>query len=257
MAAFCFGRYVRLWLKPTITLDARQFNSALKELFETDKRTCVDFINGQAWAVASAAIKETKKADAAKVASELGQIATAVKLTKSRKTGQARFRRGARVINANLTNTLAARIIGRLWDKGGWKSKQAAALEGKSLEQQIKIFIGWRARAIGFIASGWIPAIRTLASIVRQKPSGLTSVQGTKQLGVAKGKAIPARFQLTSKIEAMIENNALKTTSQLAGGDPMKVATEGLQRAMNRAAADMMEKLAERRQRDFNKVNAK
>lgn len=243
-------------MKPTISVDSSQWQAAARQLFETDKRTCADFLNGQMLRVASFAVEETKRADAAKVATALGQVATAVKLSKSRKTGRTRFKRGARIIDENVTNTLAARIIGRIWDKSAFSAKQAAALEGKPLREQVRIFIGWRVRRAAFIASGWIPAIKTFASIVYEKPRDITSRKGATQFGVAKGSGTPAKFRLASVITAEAENTALKTTSELAGGNPMPIATEGLQKALNRCARDMMEKLAQRRQRDFDKVNA-
>ncbi len=107
------------------------------------------------------------------------------------------------------------------------------------------------------MASGWIPAIKKLSSVVYEKPKDISSRKGATQFGTAKGSAKPATFQLASVIQATIENTALKTTSELGGGDPMPVATEGLQKALDRAARDMAQKLAERLQRNYDKVNAK
>lgn len=240
-----------------MTLDDRQFQAAARQLFETDKRTCVDFINGQALRVASFARQETHKADDALVAAALGQISSHARLATTNKRGRIIFKTQKRQIDADAVNTLAARIIGRMWDKGAFKSKQAAALEGKSLSEQIKIFIGWRLRATLFISSGWIPAIKKLHSVVYQKPRDIVNRPKAKQFGVPKGSARPATFSMMKVITATIENTALKTTSDLGGGNPMPVATEGLQKALARVAADMMAKLAQRRQRDFDKVNAR
>lgn len=240
-----------------MTLDTRQWQTAARQLFETDKRTCVDFINGQALRVASFAIEETDRADAALVAATLGQISSHAKVATTNKRGRVVFRREKRRIAADVANTLAARLVGRLWDKSGFSAKQAARLEGKSLVEQVRIFIGWRVRRAGFIASGWIPAIKKLSSVVYEKPKDITSRKGAAQYKQAKGSARPATFSMTKVITAIAENTALKTASELGGGDPMPVAKEGLQKALNKAARDMMLKLAQRRQRDFDKVNAR
>lgn len=243
-------------MKPTISLDASQWIAAARQLAETDKRTCVDFINGQALRVASFAIEDTKRADAAKIKVQLGAVGTAVKFSKN-KNGTTKVRQGKFTLDyKNVGNTLAARILGKIWDKNGFKPAQAAKLEGKTLAEQVRIFINWRAQRTAFIASGWIPAIKKLASIVYEKPIGITSRKGATQFGAEKGSATPAKFQLASVMTATIANTALKTVSELGGGDPMPAATEGLQKALNRAASDMMQKLAQRRQRDFDKVNA-
>lgn len=244
-------------MKPTITVDASQWKTAARQLFETDKRTCVDFTNGQALRVASFAVEETDRADAALVAAQLGQVSSHAKLATTNKRGRIVFKREKRRIDADSVNTLAARIIGRMWDKNGFNAKQASRLEGKSLVEQIKIFIGWRIRRTAFISSGWIPAIKKLSSVVFDKPKDISSRKGATQYGRDKGSAKPATFSMRSVIVSIAENNALKTSSELAGGDPMPIAKEGLQRALNKASRDMMEKLRQRRQRDFDKVNAR
>jgi len=82
---------------------------------------------------------------------------------------------------------------------------------------------------------------------------------GAKKRGKDKGSAKPALFSLRSKIQAIIENTALlqKANPPAPGGDPMPVATQGLQKALDLAAKDMIETLQKRLEPDFRKFNGK
>lgn len=240
-------------MRPTLTVDTRQWQQAANDLFKTSSRSCVDFINGQSLKVASEAIKQTESANRAQIAAVLGATGNAVKLsvsTRGKRKGQLVARRGGLLVREN---SFAARILGkRFKDTGKW------GVKGETMEERVRNFITARMRSVAFIKSGWIPALRILSSVVRKKPSGVQSSAGARQVGQPKGSAKPATFSLRSIIESQITNTALKTESRApaTGGDPMPVAVAGLRKALAVASADMIKKLAERLDPDFRRFSA-
>lgn len=241
-------------MKPTITLDKRQFTAASRELFKTSSRTCVDFTNGQALKASIESVRHTEKVDAAKIQAELGAIAREVsfkQISRGSKKGQWRTKRGGFVTREN---SLASRILGwRMREKGSF------GIAGTTEEQRVTNFINSRVRSRSFIASGWIAARNKLFSIVRNKPAKMRSVADARAYGKPKGDAQPAVFSLRGKIEARIENTALLTQSKepSKGRNPMSTAVKGLQAGLNATARDMLAELARRLNPDFKKVSAK
>lgn len=241
-------------MQPTIKLDSSRWQAAARELFQTSSRTCVDFTNGQALKVAVESVRQTEKANRAKIAQVLGQIASSVsfkQVSRGKNKGKMRTVRGPATVKQD---SFAARILGkRFKETGKW------GVKGDTMEERAANLIKARMRSATFIAAGWIAARNKLWSYVRQKPTGLTSTGGAKQLGKPKGNAKPANFAMTSKIQATIENAAFNTRPQPPSGkgDAMPVAKKGLQAALNVAAQDMIEELKRRLNPDFKRFNRK
>lgn len=222
-------------MQPTIEVDFREWQKAAKELFATSKRTLPDFVNGQALAVASRAIKLTKKADRRKIEKQLGQLA---RTTKTSRTGKTRTT--GRIIRKD---SLAERILLKRFNESGTWSAQ-----GSTLEERAANFIARRVRSISYIRSGWIPAVKLLSTLVKQKPRGSSvSSSQVSAFGRPNGKAVPAKANL-GLIEATIENSvpALAPTTN-------KDAVSGLSEALKVSARDMIETLAKRLKRDMAK----
>jgi hypothetical protein len=238
-----------------MTVDLRQWTAAARSLHETSSRSAVDFINGQAMKVSSLSIKETKFADPRKIEHELGAVARSISfkvMSRGKNKGKTRTVRGDYVL-AN-DDTLAQRIlIARRIKTGKY------GVPGNLLADKARNLIKARVAAINFIRAGWIPAFKQLSLVVRQRPVKAKSVQGVVVKGKPKGRATPARFSLRSVIAATIENSALnkKPVYPETKGNPMRYAREGLQKALNLSAKDMVEELARRLNPDFKKVSAK
>lgn len=242
-------------MQPNLQLDAREWQAAARQLFETSSRTCVDFTNGQALKVSVESVRQTDKANRSAIEQTLGAIGRAVSfitVSRGKNKGQTRTKRG--LIMAK-EDSFAARILGkRFKETGAW------GVKGDTMEERVHNLIIARTRAASFIASGWIGARNVLWSLVRKKPAGSMNIAGAKAYGRPKGSAKPATFALRSNIEATITNTALQAhvaKPPATGGDPMPVATEGLQRALNVAAKDMLAELARRLDPDFRKVSAR
>jgi hypothetical protein len=242
-------------LKPTIKLDASQWNNAARELFETSSRSCTDFINGQALRVAIESVRQTEGANAQEVARILGATGQSVsfhQITRGKNKGSIRLKKGALTSGSD---SFAKRILlSRKNATGSW------GIKGQSMQDKVSNFIKARMASVNFIKAGWIPARNILFGVVKQKPANARSVAGVKKRGKDKGSAKPAVFSLRSTINAEISNTALMEHVKRGispGGNPMPVAEKGLQRALNLCAQDMIQKLAERLNPDFKKVSAK
>ena len=227
-------------MNPTIDCDSRAWVSAANDLFKTSSRSCVDFINGQALRVTTFAIQYTEKANVQEVQHVLGQVG---KVTK-----------GKRTLRDDVGNTLAARILQKIFnEKGQWADRKGRAVKGKTLADKVRNFIARRSRSVAFIKSGWIPAVKKLASVVKKKPqTASVSAQGSRQIGKPKGRAVPAAFYLTRRIECIIENTIpahVKGTGS--------IAEKGLRQALREAARDMIETLAKRLKQDLRQFGAK
>lgn len=242
-------------MKPTIKIDASGWQRAAQELFKTSSRTCVDFTNGQALKVSIESVRQTQKANAAEIASKLGVVSRTVSFRVVKRGKNAGKTVAVRGKNQVREDSFAQRILlARKRITGDF------GIRGDTLADKVQNFIRARVSSASFIAAGWIPARNRLFSVVRNKEGVNTrSFGGAKKRGRDKGSARPAFFSLRSKIQAIIENTALlqKANPPAPGGDPMPVASLGLQKALDVAAKDMIETLRKRLEPDFKKFNGK
>lgn len=243
-------------VKPTIDIDLKAWQKAARDLFETSSRSAVDFTNGQALRVAVEALKNTEHADAAKIQRELGVVARSIsvkKIKRGKNSGKTRIVRGGYVMAGE--DTLAHRILyARKKLTGGF------GVKGQNIDEAVRNLIRSRIASAHFIRSGWLPGIRKLMAVVRKKPERVSlSRGGARQRGRDKGTARPARFGLTSKIVAEIQNDALnaRVKPPSTKGNPEKTGQQGLSKALKESARDMIETLAKRLKQDLAKFGAK
>ena len=230
-------------MRPTMTIDTTQWRKASRDLFETSKRSLPDFLNGQALAVASRALKLTVQASQARIELELGQIANEIK-QRTRGKNVGKYYNAGRVLKED---SLAERIVAKRYNETGkWIA------EGATLADRAKRLIAKRVSTISLVRSGWIPALRTLTSIVRNKPKrSSTSVGGAKQIGKDKGRAKPARWR-----PGAIFTDIINDIPALYRGTNDE-AEAGLQKALDESARDMRETLAARLKKDLAKFGAR
>lgn len=211
---------------------------------DESSRTYPQVVNGQSLALATRALRNTIKADANKIAAELGQVATQKKVSK---TGRVSFKR----IYEDSNDTLAHRIvIARLLEKGG------PIPDAREIDRMAKRMRGARLRAVSFIRSGWIYAIRTLATKVGYRDARGTRAragEGTRMSGQAKGYAKPAPANSGSVATCEIANTALLQDKR----SPMPVAMAGLNAAFAESVRDMKQHLTDKLNGVFKKYSAK
>lgn len=208
-------------VEASITVDTSNFDKALKEYIRNSKKDCQDIVNQKAYWIAIRAIKETYKADK-------DQIRTTLE--------------GPSDTFPNLT--LAEAIV-LTRNRQSVKKKMTRA----ELKREGKKLINQRIRAIGFLKSGWLPAVRILAPKVNKRYTvGLTRLGKGKD----KGGAEPAR-QSTTSCKATIWSDIIADNNTKA----QNYRKIGLQRALNAEAASMnayVESKLRKRAEQFNRA---
>lgn len=227
-------------MSASLHIAGEEFHRAAEQCIKHSERTYHQFINGQSLAVASRAIKETERANAQQIAAQLAKNVS-VKSRTSAKTGKVRNSLKYSVDQ----NTLAARIINARLIARGEKP-----IWGKELSKAARRMVGARIKAVNFIRSGWIYAVKTLSAAVGYSAGPR---DGARMTGVAKGYAKPARPAVNSVVSAEIANTALLRDKRT----PLPVAERGLSAALSFVAKDMLAHLAKKLDPVFKEVSAK
>lgn len=227
-------------MQPTLSINAAEFQSVLKQVAAESSRTFPEVVNGQGLALASRAMRNTEKAEASQISHELGQTTQ----TTSNK-GRTRFK-----WSFASNNTLAHRIvISRLRKAGQAIPSQA------DIDRIAKRMVAARRKASAFIKSGWIYAIRQLSRVVGYKDRrGQRGDRGARMTGQPKGSARPAQRTLSGIVACEITNTALISED---GSNPMPVAERGLAKAFAESTADMKRHLEEKLSGVFVKYNGR
>ena len=143
--------------------DQSRFDDLLQQEVLFTKRNWCDAVNTHAYFIARKALWLTKKADATKLRAEL--------------EGPAKFTDG----------TLGEAImLARYREKGGWPTSGAA------FAADVRRLIASRTRSVGFLKSGWLPAIRTLEYFTVNKGQAAPLDREARVYGQEKGSGYPA-----------------------------------------------------------------
>jgi hypothetical protein len=231
-------------MRLTTSVNNAEFNRALQAAAKESSRTYPQVVNGQSLALASRALRATMKADANKIAYQLGQVATQKKVSKK---GRVSFKR----IYADTNNTLAHKIVVARLRQRGQPIPDAA-----EVDRMAKRMRGARLRAVAFIRSGWVYAIRTLATQVgyRDARGGRPRAgEAARMTGTQKGYAKPAPKTSGDVAACEIANTALLQDER----SPMPVALAGLNSAFAESVRDMRNHLREKLSGVFRKYNAR
>lgn len=229
----------------TVTLDMREFNSALKDYMKVSKKALWKVVNNKAFFICRGAARLTYRASAAKIETELGKDKeTFRQITKGRNAGK--FKRvGYSIKNSSVANNI---LRERLYRKGEPQPTK------KQMMPQIRRFIRARASASAFIASGWIQAIRFFGAIVddtRGAPPQDQSVKlRTKRVvgganAAVEGWSPRARFW----------NSAVTKRGSNGQNALIKFAGNGLRQAMDNEIRSMRQYIAKKLQAVANQHN--
>jgi len=197
-----------------LEIDTSQMTRALREYQDATKKDFAEVVNRAAVNVALRAAQFTKKADRGSIQALENQPWWPRFIAKY-------FRDKGSTFNKTVSGRkfgIDEKVKVRRFVKGSSYSKA----EARQLSRRI---IGSRIRAITFIRSGWIPAIRLLAPFAKVR----LRVADAKQRGKDKGGATPAKAGINPT--SFIMNNA-----QGAG----TVGDDALQKAVSFVASDMI-----------------
>lgn len=153
----------------TAKLDTREFDTTLRRYSEVTLKSIPTILNTKAWRIATAAMRNTPKADRAEIERDLGKVM----LGKRIKGG-----RGKREFSLKLQSADAyhAPLAALLVNKG-----RHPGLFGTAMQEAIRTFIGKRNSSIAFLKSGWIPAIRALWPLAEKKDFSTLRVAKTRR----------------------------------------------------------------------------
>jgi hypothetical protein len=123
---------------------------------------------------------------------------------------------------------------------------------GRQMERAIREVLGARYRSIAFLKSCWLPAVKTLAPLVKDK-SGVPSLDSSaRQVGRVKGEAKPALAQTNPT--ATIVN--LATARRDEKGALLKFGGPALRQALMEEEASTRDEIERRSRPDADRFNA-
>lgn len=241
----------------SLTVATEEFRRAAELCIVHSERTYPQFLNGQGLRLSSFAVKHTQKADTGTIAAQLGQVSTRIR---NKKTGGMLSRRsdGRRGFGVREFSSAASRDLYRIIN---WRRTRTGknAIGGKEMSKPARRMRSATLRSPGFIAAGWIYAVKGLAKAVGY--SEFLDTKVPKMSGEPKGWVNPARAAINSIVTCTMGNTSLLGRSAertgLRNGNPMPVAQKGLTLAYQLTAKDMLDHLAKKLQPVFNQFSAK
>ena len=165
----------------TISVDLSKFNAALTRYAELSKQAAGDTLNRKALYVARGAMDRTRRASRPDI-EKLGLVTESIRQRidtkgKTRNVRKFDFQKEAAIAN----------YAGALKRHG----KTLRQFENRAaVAKAARKWISSKLKHIGFLASGWIRPVRTLAS--RVSGESFKPFTDARQYGVAKGYAVPA-----------------------------------------------------------------
>lgn len=219
----------------SLTIDQAAFTRTLRRYAKVNKKTFREIVNKKALDLAFNAQRLTEAADPKAIEYKLGAIGN--KVGRSRKTGA--LRKGRRILKED---NFAARIVNSRRKKAG-----QPLIWGKELERAAQKLINARVRAVKFLRSGWLPAIKKLSYSVDRRDR----VRWPK--GLVKGKAKPKGYGIAARSElkpaALVVNSATKNNAKAQA----KII-KGLKAGLNATMADMVIYIDRKLGRDWRKA---
>ena len=205
----------------TMKVDTKQFDRVLDEYMRYTSRSITEAVNSHAYYAARNATQTTYAAEASKIKEDL----------------QAASSRYPSV-------PLAAILVNR--DR---KKKGKRGLRGEAMRTAVEKFIKVRQSHRNFLRSGWIPAIKQLASLVPKK-RGARIPPGTEKKGRDFGGATPAK--VGEHPIAVIWNSAV---GKNANAKAIRYIEEGIERALDQEVESMKQYILKKQEQAAAKFN--
>jgi hypothetical protein len=249
-------------MQATVTVDATRFKDTLREYMGWTSRSLTEVCNEKAFFISRRATLETHRASAQEIKTLFGQ-ATILALRKRRVKGKLGYRTSknlssfhgqARDIKAPL---LAVIINARRGEGRGF--------HGAEMTREMNKVFNARMKSIGFIPSGFVPAIKKLEPFSKYgRRSAPPEDPQAKVIGKPKGDALPAiqvsfgGGKVPDKIEA-------KLWTSLGGEGPrgakitqatLEHARKGLESAVEFERQSMEKHILDKMDKDAARFNA-
>lgn len=198
-------------------MDFSEFDKKFAEKVRLSSRTFKENVNRGALDLAHRALKNTMKADRQTIK------ALPESLGLTQKGGSRWYAYVRKRLQAGASFSVKRKGVRTTKLFKGPGTRQAIA-------QLSRKIIASRLRGIAFLKSGWLPAIRKLDALVRDKVRG-NSIGGARQFGPDHGYAVPATSEL-HPVAQVINSVFLSEKAQAIG-------LKGFQAAVDSATAEM------------------
>jgi len=215
------------------------FQNTLKRYLQVNRRTLPEALNEKAYFIVAGspttqgAIRLTRKADYQRIKDELGAQMMSIGIGKR---GKALKKQSLQIVTDYWAQLSVLIIIARLRKKGE-KIPPAAELKEKALKM-----VRARIASVGFIRSGWLPALRRLARFSKYGRVKFASGDLPKKTGDFKGGVSPATAAQGNFAKCVIWNSAGGLTKHK--GALIKYGQPGLEKAVQEETASMKKYLA-------------
>lgn len=213
-------------------LNTSQWDKVFPQYMKRTRRDLATVLNTKCFYIARRATVETPKASKAQIQA-LRKPRKKTSFTKKGKSKIVNTTAGALIINARLV-------------KAG-----KPPLNQRDAKKAATTMINARLRAIAFLKSGWLPAIKKLEPLADRRGIPRQDKSG-KQFGKPKGFAVAANLS-SWRTACKIQNDALPASrrffGKFFGGDrsgPLKYAAPALQRAFDFEVQSMKDYLAKK-----------
>ncbi len=203
------------------------FKNTLRRYLKVNRRTLPEALNEKAYFIAGGAIRHTHKADHERIKAELGAKMESV----IGKRGKALKRKTLAIVE-NYWATLAVILVIAGLRKAGKPIPSDGELKDRALN-----LVRSRIRSVGFIRSGWLPALRRLARFSKYGRIKFGFGDLPKKVGKNKGGVSPATEAQGDLAKVIIWNSA--GGEEKHKGALMKYGQPGLEAAFREETADM------------------
>lgn len=219
-------------MKPNIQVDTREMNAALKEYAAHSKRDLAEILNQKAYSILIKAAAMNRVADKAKIISELGQQASAIRGQKVRILKSGEIKRGKLIVERIYSPALYAIVR--------WKAaKRGQFIPANQLEAVARKELARRIAAVNYMKSGWFSALKKVAEKIG-KP---LKKMNTRRAQRGKGDSKPAKwFGWNTVVEFW--NDSFNKPENTTDKHPTRWAEQALSAAMAQEVQTMKTRIA-------------
>jgi hypothetical protein len=236
-----------------LTIDATEFNLAMREYMKHTQRDVAEVLNQKAWSICNSASKMTRKADYNRMFLEIGPTAIAIVGQKIRVLKRGGIKRGKLITQKvfaaadNSAPRLALIINARLGKEG------KSGLYGSAMRDAVEREWIRRARSIGFLRMGWLAPLFALSNAVGIKGKNPSRKAFERKSIEKRGWAIPARSGWRPEVSFWNTSGAERNNNP----DVVKYVEQGLTSAIAQEIQRMGEHVAKKLQATANKYVSK
>ena len=219
-------------MKPTIRIDTKEMNAALKEYAAHSKRDLQEILNQKAYSILIKAAALNRVADKGKIQSELGQQSSAIRGQKVKFLKGGGIKRGKLIVERIYSPALYAIVR--------WKAaRNGKTITGKQMESEARKELSRRMSAVSFMKSGWFAALENIARKIG-KPLKKGNTRKAKR---GFGGSSPARW-LGWNTSVSFWNTSFNRKQNTTDQNPVRWADAALSEAMRLEVATMKARIA-------------